>query len=391
MNPETFRLLFHHHDTIYHPGPGEIWMTAGIGRWISGLSAHFQEIGLLMHESSQRLPHQDYQVAEPNVKFVNLGPPGHYVDFFSKRRRIYRACKMVEGQTDGLLIRGMTPGQYSVWRHIKVPHKAFILVRRPRQKRLVRVNPRMLLSATINKWRELNFRRIVRNDTVVIANSPLHVEELNKIYKIKAHFVPTNTIRNAEFSPYQVRPLNNPVRLFFCGRLHVLKGVGELLNSVAILRQQGINCILDIAGALTEPEYSEYQQLVDKLNINKYVNWHGRIPFGEGLLDLYRSSDIFVLPTYTEGFPRVIWEAAVSCCPIITTAVGGIPALLTNEQHALLVRSKDSEALVSAVKRLIDDFKLRQYLIQQAYQLAQGFSVESCAEKMASILANEWN
>lgn len=390
MNSENFRLLFHHHDIAYHPGPREIWMTAGIGRWISALSVHFQEIGLLLHESDHRLHQQDYQVTESNVKLVSLGAPGHYVDHFSKLRRLRQVCQQAGAQADGLLIRGLTPRQYLVWRHTPVSHKAFLLVRSPRQNRLVNINPLTILSTAINKYREYDFGRIVRKNTLMIANSPLHVDELKDIYNVQAHFIPTNTIRLAEFSPLQARPLNNPLRLFFCGRLHDLKGVRELLTSVAVLRGQGINCTLDVAGALDEPGYSRYQQLARKLEITTYICWHDHIPFGEALLNLYRLSDIFILPTYTEGFPRVIWEAAANCCPVITTSVGGIPALLTHEQHALLVPPREAEALVTAVKHLVSDNGLRQHLVYRAYQLAKDFSIESCTKEMASFLATEW-
>jgi len=391
MNPANFRLLFHHHDIAYHPGSREIWMTAGIGRWISALSVHFQEIGLLLHESAHWLPQQDYQVTEPNVKLVSLGIPGHYVDHFSRLVRIRQICQQAGAQADGLLIRGLTPRQYFVWGHTPVSRKAFLLVRSPRQKRLININPLTIFSTAINKYREFDFGRIVRKNTLMIANSPLHVGELKDIYNIQAHFVPTNTIRLAEFSPLQVRLLNNPLRLFFCGRLHDLKGIRELLTSVAMLHRQGVSCTLDVAGALDEPGYSKYQQLARDLKITDYIRWHGHLPFGERLLNLYRSSDIFILPTFTEGFPRVIWEAAANCCPVITTSVGGIPAFIHNEQHALLVPPGEAEALATAVKHLVLETGLRQRLIQQAYQLAKNFSVESCAMEMSDLLAREWN
>lgn len=391
MNPRTFRLLFHHHDIAYQSSAGEIWLTSGIGRWISALSTHFHEIGLLLHESHHHLQKQDFKITERNVRLISLGAPGRYLDHFEKLQRVRRACEQAGAQADGLLIRGMTSGQYNVWQHTPVANKAFLLVRSPKQKRLVDLKPATIVSTLVNQYREHTFGRIVADGALLMANSPLHIKELEEIYSRYAHFVPTNTIREAEFAPFQVKPLSNPIRIFYCGRLHILKGVRELLVAVSALRQQGMDCELDLAGALEEPGYTELRRLAGELGSSSHIRWHGHVPFGEQLFHLYRSADVFILPSYTEGFPRVIWEASANCCPVITTSVGGIPALIKHEQHALLIPPKDSGAIVAAVNRLVAESTLRQAIIERAYQNAKGFSVESCAREMTTVLSNEWN
>ncbi len=391
MNPRNFRLLFHHHDIAYPSPTGEIWLTSGIGRWISALSTHFREIGLLLHESDHHLHKQDFKITERNVRLVSLGAPGRYLDHFAKLHRVREACEQAGKQADGLLIRGMTPGQYNVWQHTPVANKAFLLVRSPRQKRLVDFKPATILSAFINRYREHTFGRIASDGALLMANSPLHIKELEETYSRSAHFVPTNTIRESEFAPLHVKPLSSAIRIFYCGRLHVLKGVRELLAAVSALRKQGMDCELALAGALEEPGCTELQRFAGELGISSHTRWHGHVPFGEPLFDLYRSADMFILPSYTEGFPRVIWEASANCCPVITTAVGGIPALIKHEKHALLIPAKDSDAIVSAVNRLISEPMLRQSIIEKAYQNAKGFSVESCAREMTNLLSSEWN
>ena len=75
-----------------------------------------------------------------------------------------------------------------------------------------------------------------------------------------------------------------------------------------------------------------FEQLDDELsqNLTDIIFFHGRDKYGAPLFNFYRKSDIFIHPTYHEGFPRVLWEAAVNCSPIVTTSVGGIPNLLQN-------------------------------------------------------------
>ena len=391
MHPEDFKLLIHHHDVAYVAKPGEIWLTAGIGRWVSALSAHFKEIGLLLHTSARPLPRQDTPVTKENVRLYSLGPPGHYWDRLPRMRRIRQACRQAGSQADGLLIRGLTPRQYTVWQHTPVPRKAFLLIRSPRQSRITDLSLMTILSEVINKYREHEFSRIAKNDTLLMVNSPVHLPAIEKISGKKAHFVPTNTIRAAEFAPLQVRPISVPLKLLYVGRLHLLKGLRELFQAISILQQQGYPCVLDLVAAQEEPVYAQLRALAGQLGITGHINWRGYVPFGPELFDFYQAADVFVLPTYTEGFPRVLWEAAASCCPMVTTSVGGIPSLLAHETHALLIPPKDVQAIVISVKRLLSDSLLRRELVEQAYRHALEFSVEACAKKLALTLSGEWS
>ena len=64
---------------------------------------------------------------------------------------------------------------------------------------------------------------------------------------------------------------------------------------------------------------------------------------------LLRGMDVFVLPSLSEGMPRVILEAMAAGCPCIASAVGGIPEIITDGQTGFLVPSKDEKALSEAM------------------------------------------
>jgi len=391
MDPTKFRLLIHHHAVAFVAESGDIWLPAGIARWVSAISPYFKEIHLLLHQSTGHAKIQDTAITEKNVKLISLGTPGHYWDRIHRMRRIRETCRQAGVQADGLLIRGLTPRQYIVWLETPVPQKAFLLIRSPKQNRITKLSLMDIVSAIINRQREQEFSQIASKNTLLMANSPVHLPTLEKLSGKKAFFVPTGTIRKSEFAPLQFRPVSEPIKLFFCGRLHFLKGLRELFSAMSILWQQGYHCELDLIGALEEPAYSQLLGLAGQLGIVKQIHWHGFVPFGQKLLNFYRTADLFVLPSYTEGFPRVFWEAAANCCPVIITSVGGIPALLVNEQHALLIPPKDAQAIVMAIKHLLSDDSLRQHLVEQAYRLAQGFTVEACAQAISEILTTEWN
>ena len=77
-------------------------------------------------------------------------------------------------------------------------------------------------------------------------------------------------------------------------------------------------------------------------------------------LEILRSAEVFVLPSYTEGFPNVILEAMLMSRPIVASNVGAIPDML--EGCGLVVKSRDVESLYNALDRLLSDSDLRQEL-----------------------------
>ena len=390
-NPATMRLLIHHHDIAHLDSDGEIWLGSGIGRWVKALAEHFASIGLLLHESAARVSGQDTPIARDNVELLGLGPPGHYWDRLQRMRRIRRVCRQAGAGADGLLIRGMTPRQYTVWRNTDTPNKAFLLVRSPRQKRLIKASVTSLIAAVVNRHREREYRRILQSNIVPLANSPTYIGEIEAIAGKQAFYVPTSTIGLDEFAPLAVRPLSSKIRILFVGRLNYLKGVRELLGALAALREQGYDCVLDIVARRVEPEFAQLGEMAREAGIDAAVNWRGFVPFGEELLTFYRKADVFVLPSYTEGMPRVLWEAAANCLPIVATNVGGIPSFFQNGEHALLVPPQDATAVADAIRRLVDSNELRENLVTSAYALASESSVEASARRMAERLAMEWS
>ncbi len=391
MDTQNFRLLIHHHHAAHLDGEKNIWLTSVIGRWVSALSTHFKEIGLLVFQTAKRSSRQDTLVPQKNIKLLSLGPPGNYWGWLSRARRIRQVCQQLGPEWGGMVIRGLTPRQYTVWKHTPVPQKAFLLVRSPKQKRIIRFSPISIASATLNRYREYEFKLIAKADTLLMVNSPLYLSEVEMISGKTVHFVPTNTIRIKEFSPFKARSAKTPCRLLYVGRLHFLKGLRELFQAVAILKQQGQICILDLVGSLDEPVHTQLLDLAHQLGIADTIRWHDFVPFGPDLFRFYKKADIFILPSYTEGFPHVLWEAAANCCPIITTSVGGIPALLEHEKHALLIPPKTVEPIVNAVNCLMVDDILRTQLVETAYQHATNFSVEACAQKCAAEISEVWN
>lgn len=388
---KNFQLLIHHHAVAFQNQHNEIYLPSFIGRWVNALSNHFGQIGLLLYESDSLLSGQDELVRADNVILWSLGPSGKTWDRIPRIRRLQKACSQAALHADGLLVRGVTRRQMAVWNATHVPNKAFLLVGSLLDtKPTFRLNFWGVYKFIMWRWRIVEVKKMAMKGTL-LANSPYLVGELAQL-NLLADFVPTNSIRLDEFSPFCLREISYPCKILFCGRVVAEKGIIELLNSLAQLKyNQQFAFTVDIVGPV-EPSFQQMcEQLIQKLGISDYVKWQGQIPYGENLFSFYRQADIFVLPTYYEGFPHAIWEAAASCCPVITTAVGGIPAMLEDKKHCLLVPPRDVDALAVAIKTLIGDNQLRTNIVTQAYRLAIGFSVDECAERLCDSLSEKWN
>ena len=381
------KLLVHHHAVAYIDSNG-IWVHSVIGRWIIELAVHFQNVGLMLNVSQDKKPEQDTCIANKNVIFHSLGAPGIMWDKIQRTRRIKELCGIIENQYDYLLIRGITPRQGMIWKHTKVIKKFFLLVGSPSYN----YNLSSLRSLSdIYHWymewyRRLELRTISKNGLIIV-NAPHLKQEVREQLSIEAVFVPTNTISKREFSTFHVRSIKKPIRLLFCGRIEVKKGIIEAVKAVGKIIKTGYQVQLDLIGPIIDHKFHQaVKVLIEELKIQDHITFHSRIPFGEELLRYFRESDIFILPSYTEGFPHVIWEAAASCCPVIATSVGGIPSLYKHRYHGILIPPRDYIALSDSILDLISNTTLRAEIVANAFKLVQDYTVENCAKKLANVI-----
>ena len=100
---------------------------------------------------------------------------------------------------------------------------------------------------------------------------------------------------------------------------------------------------------------------------------------------------IFVLPTYTEGFPNVILECMASGCPIITTPVGAIPDMLqfdSSQACGACVDVKDVQGLKKTIEKQLNNYDSALLMAEKAKQrVIDNYSMPSVWKQLVSI----WN
>ena len=172
--------------------------------------------------------------------------------------------------------------------------------------------------------------------------------------------------------------------ILYVGALLDRKGVSYLLKSLPSLLKQNNRLKLFIIGKGKEEE--NLRRETEILNIENSVRFLGYIPFGKRLYQIYKMADVFVLPSLSEGIPRVILEAWALGIPVVATKVGGIPYLIRNGENGILVPPCSPDALSKAIKKIIDNKTLRKKLIKGGYHSVKEYTIEKQIHKLKGIL-----
>jgi len=135
------------------------------------------------------------------------------------------------------------------------------------------------------------------------------------------------------------------------------KGLYELLVALNNIKNSLDNWKIHIVGPIQDHEY--YSRLIDYIRKNKLENnvvFLGKLTFEE-LIKEYVTSEIFILPSKTEGFSIARLNAMAACLPIITTDTGG--AEIVKNCCGIVVQIDNIYELSEAIKKLIENDKLR--------------------------------
>ncbi|MFZ3115582.1 MAG: glycosyltransferase [Syntrophales bacterium] len=173
-----------------------------------------------------------------------------------------------------------------------------------------------------------------------------------------------------------------------------VKGHIYLLQAIAALKGRRVQCRLLLAGS--GPLSISLRQQVNVLNINDRVVFLGQLSH-HALLQLYlqRMVDLLVLPSvdlgdgHHEGIPVSLMEAMAYGIPVIATATGGIPELVS-ENNGILVPQKNSVALADAIERLLMDTDLLYRLALAGNQSVNvAFNAEDTVTELCKLIRNQ--
>jgi glycosyltransferase involved in cell wall biosynthesis len=218
--------------------------------------------------------------------------------------------------------------------------------------------------------------------------SSLRVRELRNAIEVERDQVYFQAMRQKTRHFFGVR--EDEILLGFCGRLSKEKGIQHLVEAGSTLLMMGLPIKILLIG--DGPERPKIESLITASDLRNRCILNG---FSEKVLDLLPAIDVFVLPSLTEGMPMALLEAMGQGIPVVASAVGEIPAVVRQNENGILVKPGRSEEIVSAVRRIIENRKLRERLSNKAFEtISNQFGLKPWVqeiEKHYSELINQAN
>ncbi len=227
------------------------------------------------------------------------------------------------------------------------------------------------------------FKTVMKKVDVLVNSPTLFTTNKNNAKSI--HLIKTTTLSINDFYLRKDTCTNDPIELLYTGRFDIQKGLVELVEATAKLITKKVNVCLNFVGWENDGKKPVEKLLTKKakdLKIESNVIFHGKKTIGKELNKMYQMADIYVLPSYHEGFPRTIWEAMANSLPVIATKVGGIPDYLTDKKNVLLIEPKKTEQITHAIETIINNINLRQNLINNGVIIAKNATLELQAQNI---------
>jgi glycosyltransferase involved in cell wall biosynthesis len=205
-------------------------------------------------------------------------------------------------------------------------------------------------------------------------------EELGSLYDSpRTKIVVSSTVTSDEFQwRYTACQDSSRLKVLFVGFLRPEKGLQYLMEGLAELPRD-IAWHLKIVG--TFGAFTDYKKdilsLVSELDLADRIEWAGYVPYGVELRNMLAESDILILPSLSEGTPRILIEARANGLPVIASNVGGIPTSVTDGCDGLLVPAKNTKAISSAIVKLHSNPEYALKLVEEGYKTSAKWTVES--------------
>lgn len=215
------------------------------------------------------------------------------------------------------------------------------------------------------------------DNIITIAEGVLREVPSNKINKYKHKL--KNIYTGFDFEQFKIYNKNtvkkefgiseNDLVIGYLGSINERKGIDLLVEAFIDLSYQYANIQLLIVGDVS----TGYEDYWGKLSAKLYevdVKFK-HIPYTTSVSRIYSSIDIFVLPSRSEGLPRVVVEAMAHQLAVIATDVGGTNEIIENESLGVIVKRDEKEELICGIKKLIINDEYRNQVAIQGYQFVR--------------------
>jgi glycosyltransferase involved in cell wall biosynthesis len=176
-------------------------------------------------------------------------------------------------------------------------------------------------------------------------------KQLKIIIKDNTKLISGSGVDLVKFKPVENKKRGD-IKILFIGRIIADKGIYELIESAKIIKKEYSNVTFILMGMLGVKNNTS----ISKNEVDNWIN-EGLIefiPFKDDIRGFLGDSDVVVLPSYREGTPKTLIEAASMAKPLIATDVPGCREVVNHEINGFLCEVKNPVSLAAAIKRYIE-------------------------------------
>ena len=214
---------------------------------------------------------------------------------------------------------------------------------------------------------------VSKKDQEMLLKSGISPDKINLIYNAVT-FDPVSIPNCKDELKNKYEFPKNSIICTAVGRLVPVKGFDILVKAISKIanEQKKIHCLIVGDGELS----AELKRLIQNLGMENRIKLTGYCE-RNNVLSILRASDIFIMSSLYEGTPIALLEAGLLGMSIIASKTGGIPELVVDGEHAILVDPRDLNALANAILKLAEDDKLRsEFGLRAQKRVREMFSVE---------------
>lgn len=201
-------------------------------------------------------------------------------------------------------------------------------------------------------WLAAVIRHVLTVPDAIVLLARREFEAYSRLQGLKRLLLIPNAIDIQAYRPCKPRDYSESRLIVgYIGRLAEGKGLAELVEACAVLRGK---CDFELQLAGTGPLEAALRVAVTSAGIADRVQFRGAL-YGEEKIEFWRTIDLFIFPTHREGLPYAVLESLASGTPMITTAVGGIPDVVADGEHARIVEPGDPAMLAQTIEAVLQD------------------------------------
>jgi glycosyltransferase involved in cell wall biosynthesis len=189
-----------------------------------------------------------------------------------------------------------------------------------------------------------------------------------------------------EQKPLQYYSFDHPFKLLYVSKLEPYKHQGQVVEAIAQLRREGLPVTLDLIGSPETPaRLRNLQTTINRVDAEgNFIHYYGHISYQE-LVAAYHQTDGFIFASSCETLPNILIEAMAAGLPVASSSYGPMPEALGNA--GMYFDPVQPASIANAVRELVTNHTWRDQAAHQAYQRAQVYSWERCAQDTFSYLA----